>query len=180
MAGIARRESSWTPSAHRTNNPNRSDVGDFGLLQINYTNVPALVKAGVIDGVNDLLDPSKNAAAAYFLSKGGTSLSSWNATKGKGFDPNGSPMAGVSQSALDAARAAATAHGYLGDPGYTSGTSGGGGANVNIGGGTSLVFNNTFQLSFPNGATKASIDTAVRQIATRLEPQLARLVPRTN
>jgi hypothetical protein len=41
-------------------------------------------------------------------------------------------------------------------------------------------FHNTFQLSFPSGSTRQSIDTAARQIAQRLEPQISRLVSRTN
>jgi hypothetical protein len=230
MAGIANRESSWTPSAHRTDNKSRDDVGDFGLLQINYTHVPGLIKAKIISSVYDLLDPVKNAAAAFYLSGGGTNLSPWNAGSG-GYNASGAPLNNVKQSALDQATAAAKANGW-GDPGYAStssapalgyasytapapsqvteqareymgdssyassqtanqarefmnvGTpksdSNTSNTNTSIVGGTNVHFHNTFQLSFPNGSTRQSIDTAARQIAQRLEPQISRLVSRTN
>ena len=114
MVAIAKRESGWTPEAHRTNNPKRNDVGDFGLTQINYTNVPTLVANHVINNVQDLLDPVKNAKAAYFLSKNGTNLSPWNATVGVGYDPNGKPLAGAYLNAARAAVANAQAQGVLG------------------------------------------------------------------
>lgn len=178
FAGIANRESGWTPSAHRSNQDLAKMVGDLGLLQINYTNVPALVKAGIITSAQDLLDPNKNAAAAFYLSKGGSSTSSWNAGPG-GWTADGNPMYGVKQAALDAARQAASAAGYLGDVGYAPGMGGGGGT-VHVGGGTTLQFNNTFQLSFPNGATRTSIDVATKQIAQRLEGQMRSVVSRDN
>ena len=114
MVGIAKRESNWTPDAHRTNNPKRNDVGDFGLTQINYTHVPTLIANHIITNVQDLLDPVKNAAAAYFLSKNGTNLSPWNATVGVGYDPNGKPLAGVYLNPARDAVAQAQASGLIG------------------------------------------------------------------
>ena len=132
MVAIAKRESNWTPEAHRTNNPKRNDVGDFGLTQINYTHVPTLIANHIINNVQDLLNPVKNAAAAYFLSKNGTNLSPWNATVGKGYDPNGKPLAGAYLNPARAAVQSAQAQGLLGKayvvPGTTAATAGGLGA----------------------------------------------------
>ena len=131
MVAIAKRESNWTPEAHRTNNPKRNDVGDFGLTQINYTHVPTLIANHVINNVQDLLNPVKNAAAAYFLSKNGTNLSPWNATVGVGYDPNGKPLAGAYLNPARAAVNNAQAQGLLGKayvgPGTTATGTGTGG-----------------------------------------------------
>jgi hypothetical protein len=101
-----------------------------------------------------------------------------------GFNPWG-PYKGVSElhdvkdEWLQEARQAAEAHGYMGDVGYAP-TSGGGGGTTTVNGGTTMTFQNTFNLSFPNGASKQSIDVAVRQVANRLESQVRRTIPRNN
>jgi len=178
FAGIANRESGWTPSAHRSTVDKSLMRGDLGLLQINYTNVPALVKAGVITSAQDLLDPNKNAAAAYYLARGGSNLAPWTAGKG-GWQEGGDAMYGVKQSALDAARQAAQAAGFLGDAGYAPAMSGGGG-NISLQGGPTIMFNNTFQLSFPYGTSQASIKTAARQLSQELRVQMNTAVSRSN
>lgn len=178
FAGIANRESGWTPSAHRTNADESKMVGDLGLLQINYTNVPALVRAGIISSNADLLDPNKNAAAAYFLAKGGSNLSPWTAGQG-GWVEGGNAMYGVKQSALDAAKAAAQGLGYMGDAGYAP-AMGSSGGNVTMQGGAQITFQNTFQLSFPNGTSQSSIKTAARQLSQELHTQMKTAVSRSN
>lgn len=178
MAGIANRESGWTPSAHRSNRDKSLMVGDLGLLQINYSNIPGLIKAGVISSNADLFDPAKNAAAAFFLARGGSNLAPWTAGKG-GWQEGGDAMYGVKQSALDAARTAAQGLGYMGDAGYAP-AMGGGGGNVTMQGGAQITFHNTFQLSFPNGASQGSIKVAAQQIGRELKSQMSTAVSRSN
>lgn len=91
MLAIGKRESGYNPGAHRTDNPGQQRTGDFGLFQINYVNVPALQAAGIINGPADLLDPVKNARAAFHLSQGGKNLRPWAAAAG-GFSSSGDPF----------------------------------------------------------------------------------------
>lgn len=67
MVAIAGRESSYRPRAHRTDNPGQQRTGDFGLFQMNYTNFPALINAGIMSQPTDMFDPVKNVAAAKWL-----------------------------------------------------------------------------------------------------------------
>ena len=174
MVAISKRESSWNPGSY---NPDTS-TGDnsLGLFQINVlgnlakARLPLIQKAGG-STINDLYNPEISAKVAYEM---------WSAS---GFQPWG-PYKGVSElhdvkdEWLNEARAAAEAHGYMGDVGYASPVGGSSGSTT-VNGGTSVVFNNTFQLSFPSGASRSSIDVAVKQIASRLEPQMQRMVSRS-
>lgn len=63
-AAIMKAESSGNPNAV---NRNRNGTADRGLFQINDVNIPALKKAGIITGPEDLFDPAKNFQAAKFL-----------------------------------------------------------------------------------------------------------------
>lgn len=67
MVAIAGRESSYRPNAHRTDKPGQQKTGDFGLLQMNYTNFPALINAGIMSQPTDMFNPVKNVAAAKWL-----------------------------------------------------------------------------------------------------------------
>ena len=176
MAGISYRESGgWNPNAFNGN----AGTGDksYGLWQINMLGGLAkdrlpLVQAAGGSKEEDLLNPEISAKVLYQMwSKSG--YNPWGPYKGV------SELNNVPQKALDEARAAAQQAGYLGDAGYAAPVGGGGGStNVSVGGGTTVSFNNTFQLSFPNGASQQSVQTAVRQIAERLEPQMRRMVSR--
>jgi hypothetical protein len=175
FAAISRRESGWRPGAY---NPDAS-TGDnsYGLWQINMlgnlaaARLPLIKKAGG-SKIEDLYDPLISAKVIKQM---------WDAG---GFNPWG-PYKGVSElhdvkdEWLQEARQAAEAHGYMGDVGYAP-TSGGGGGTTTVNGGTTMTFQNTFNLSFPNGASKQSIDVAVRQVANRLESQVRRTIPRNN
>lgn len=155
MTAIAKRESGWNPQAHRTNSTTRNDVGDFGLLQVNYVNVPNLVKNGIISSVYDLLDPVANAKAAWFLSGGGTNFSPWSATAGKGWTAGGNPLAGVNLQAGRDAVNQAQAAGLLGQD-YNSGGQGYTGAAPTTGAATS-----TGQLYGAGSAVAASTTTVI-------------------
>ncbi len=68
MVAIAGRESSYEPTAHRTDQDPAKMVGDFGLFQINYVNdTPALRQAIGLTDRAQLLDPEMNARAAFYL-----------------------------------------------------------------------------------------------------------------
>jgi hypothetical protein len=174
MAGISRRESGWRPGAY---NPDTS-TGDnsLGLWQINVlgnlaaARLPLIQKAGGTR-VEDLYDPLISAKVAYQMWQN-SSYQPWGPYKGV------SELHNVKDEWLQEARTAAQAHGYLGDVGYAPSSGGGGTSNTTVNG-SSVTFNNTFQLSFPNGTSKQSIDTAVKQIASRLEPHLRRTVSRS-
>lgn len=129
FVSIAKRESGWDPTAHRTDNPG-GVTGDFGLWQINYVNLPALRGAGIVNNAMDLLDPVKNAAAAFYLSKQGTNLAPWSVVPGKGWQAGGNPLAGVNLTAGRQAVQNAQAQGLLGqtvDPSaYAGGAASGG------------------------------------------------------
>lgn len=114
MVAIAKRESGYNPEAHRTNTDPAKMVGDFGLLQINYVNIPGLKAAGIINGPQDLLDPVKNAKAAFYLSKQGTNLSPWSAQAGVGYSVGGNPLAGTNVNDARAAVQSAQAQGLIG------------------------------------------------------------------
>jgi hypothetical protein len=93
---IAGRESSYRPAAHRTDNDPAAMTGDFGLWQINYSNLtPEFMAAIGASSREDLFDPAVNAAAAYRLSSQGTSWTSWGYTPGKGWDAEGDHLAGT-------------------------------------------------------------------------------------
>jgi cell wall-associated NlpC family hydrolase len=115
MVAIAGRESSYEPTAHRTDQDPAKMVGDFGLFQINYVNdTPALRQAIGLTDRAQLLDPEMNARAAFYLYQRG-GLDPWTAAEG-GWTADGDPLYGTD---VDAARAAverAAASGMLGEP----------------------------------------------------------------
>lgn len=159
MVAISKRESSWDPAAHRTstNDPNGSS-GDFGLAQVNYSNAPALIKAGIITTTRDLLDPVKNAQAAFFLSHSGTSFASWGIEAGVGWVAGGNPLTGTNISAARTVVASAASQGLIGQD-YSSGgavpNQSGGGATNNAGSPSLTPTSNN-----PTGATTSNFDTA--------------------
>jgi hypothetical protein len=67
MVAIAKRESSWDPTAHRTDRDPAALSGDRGLFQINYVWDAKLKQAGIISSARDLFDPVVNARAAMFV-----------------------------------------------------------------------------------------------------------------
>lgn len=67
MVAIAGRESGYRPKAHRTDKPGQQKTGDFGLFQMNYTNFPALINAGIMSQPTDMFNPVTNVAAAKWL-----------------------------------------------------------------------------------------------------------------
>ncbi len=77
---IAQAESGNDPMAH---NPKGGGTGAFGLFQIRGTlHKEALIKAGIIQSENDLLDPDTNIRAAKFLyDRDG--WTPWNESKAK-------------------------------------------------------------------------------------------------
>jgi hypothetical protein len=113
MVAIARRESGYRSDAHRTDRPGQQRTGDFGLWQVNYVNVPQLVQAGIINQASDLLDPAKNARAAFLLSGGGQNLRPWAAGPG-GWNQAGDPFYGTNRNAAQAAVQRAEQQGLLG------------------------------------------------------------------
>src|SRR5687768_6766669 len=91
MVAIARRESSYNPTAWRADNPG-GGTGDVGLWQINYVNLPTLRAIG-ITSINQLLDPITNAKAAkYLYDRSG--LQPWTAGPG-GWTAGGDPFYGT-------------------------------------------------------------------------------------
>jgi hypothetical protein len=73
-------ESTGRPGAW---NRNKNGSIDYGLFQINQTNIPALKKAGIIGDWKDLLDPDKNIEAAAWLAKDARGWSPWNSSRAK-------------------------------------------------------------------------------------------------
>jgi hypothetical protein len=118
MVAIGHRESRYKTDAHRTDQPKGKLSGDRGLFQINYIHDNNLVKAGVINGKSDLMDPAKNAQAAYYLyQQGGGSLQPWAAGPG-GWQGNGDPLYGT-----DYQKAQTATSNFMSDPAaYGSGT----------------------------------------------------------
>lgn len=103
LVAIAGRESSYRPDARRTDNDPSALTGDFGLFQINYSNLSDsfLERIGASSRL-DLLNPYYNALAAKLLSNNGTNLFPWNAGP-EGWTRDGDPLYGTD---IDAARQA--------------------------------------------------------------------------
>ena len=115
MVAIAGRESSYEPTAHRTNRDPAQMVGDFGLFQINYVNDTPAFRAAI--GMADraqLLDPEMNARAAFYLYER-SGLKPWTAGEG-GWRADGDPLYGTDVAAARAAVDNAAASGMLGQP----------------------------------------------------------------
>ena len=115
MVAIMGRESGYTTDAHRTDQPKSKLSGDRGLMQINYVHDNALRNAGIINSPGDLMDPAKNAQAAYYLYQQG-GLSPWTAGKG-GWTKGGDPLYGT-----DYARAATAVQNYTANPSQYGGS----------------------------------------------------------
>jgi hypothetical protein len=120
MTAIAGRESGYDPGAHGSERPRAELSGDRGLFQINYVWDKKLMAAGVIKSRADLMDPMKNARAAYYLyQQSGNKLSPWNAAGGR-WNASGTPLHGTDRfqkAAKEAAWAAASTKGNAGPKG---------------------------------------------------------------
>ena len=104
MVAIAGRESSYVPDAHRTDNDPSALTGDFGLWQINYSNMSdSMMEQLGIANRSGFFDPYVNARAAYILSNGGQNLSPWGYTPGEGWTEDGEPLAGTNLAAAQEA-----------------------------------------------------------------------------
>lgn len=135
MVAIAKRESGWNPSAHRSDRPKSELSGDRGLWQINSVWDKQLMNAGIIRSKGDLLDPNINARAAMYVMQN-QGLYAWGVGDG-GWQAGGDPF---HKTNLDEARRAvqsASSTGLIATP-----YSGGGGvsaadvpSNVTEGGG---------------------------------------------
>lgn len=113
MLAIGGRESKYSPTAHRTDNPNpAAQTGDFGLFQINSGNFEFLRQNLGITQMNDLLDPVMNAKAALLL-KRKSGWAPWAAAKG-GFNASGDPLYGTNVAAAQTAWDNAQHQGLLG------------------------------------------------------------------
>lgn len=123
MVAIAGRESGYQPAAHRTDQDRSKMVGDFGLLQINYTHFDGLRRAGIISSPQDLFNPAVNARAAFHLYKQ-SGLSPWAAGPG-GFTGGGDPLYKTNYQAASVAVQNASRQGLLGADFNVDSTSGG-------------------------------------------------------
>ena len=112
MVGIAQRESSWNPAAHRSDRPKSQLSGDMGLFQINYTNWPLVSSALGLTDRSQLFDPLTNARAAKVLFDASGGLAPWSMAAG-GWTANGNPLYGVNLTTARTAVDAATASGTL-------------------------------------------------------------------
>jgi hypothetical protein len=161
---IAGRESSFRPGARRTDNDPAAMTGDFGLWQINYSNLtPEFMAAIGASSREDLLDPAINAAAAFRLSSGGTSWTSWGYTPGEGWDPEGDPFAGTN---MEAAQAAVASLSEAGDPMISHAPTKGGRSSVtNISSSPSIVVSP--EINF-YGSTSSQDYKQIAQAVTRM------------
>jgi hypothetical protein len=123
MVAIAKRESSYNPSAHRTDQDPSALSGDMGLFQINYVNWNTVSSALGLTDKRQLFDPLINAKAAKVLFDR-SGLAPWTAGAG-GWTAGGDPFYGTNRSAAEAAVKNAAAQGLLGQD-----WSGGGGGGV--------------------------------------------------
>lgn len=128
LVGVAKRESGYYPTAHRTDSAQSALSGDRGLWQINYIWDQQLINAGIIRQKSDLFDPVTNAKAAlYILSKQGRAA--WSGSSG-GWAQGGDPMYKVDLAAAQQAVQSAAAKGMLGQDWNSGSSSSGGGGPV--------------------------------------------------
>lgn len=116
MVAIGWRESSWRPTAHRSDRPKSELSGDLGLFQVNYTwfrNADGTLKRDFLDAIGanspaDLFKPNIAARAAWLISRGGTSFGAWSVSSepGVGWSADGDPMNGIPSRIFEEARAA--------------------------------------------------------------------------
>ncbi len=119
FVAIAGRESGYKTDAIRTNNPG-GNTGDWGLFQINYTNLSALRAIG-ITSMQQLLDPVTNARAAVYLYQKAGGFSPWGMGS-NGWQAGGNPFKNTNLAAAGQAVVNARNAGMLGQP-YTGGGS---------------------------------------------------------
>jgi hypothetical protein len=156
------------------------------------------MKQGGGSKMEDYYDPQLSANATYQMFQHYKTLAwanynpyrPWGAYKGY------SELHNVSQAKLDEARAYAKQKKYIGDAGFADagyavnpydqapsftdnsrvGGSGYGSMSLSAGG---ITFNNTFHIQLGSGGgSRSDVDTAARQIASRLEAQMKRVVAR--
>lgn len=101
MVAIAGRESSYTPDAHRTDQPKSKLSGDLGLFQINYVNWPLVSRELGLTDKSQLFDPLINARAAKVLYDA-SGYQPWTAGPG-GWTAGGDPFYGTNRTAARAA-----------------------------------------------------------------------------
>lgn len=121
MVAIGWRESSWRPTAHRSDRPKSELSGDLGLFQVNYTwfrNADGTLKQDFLNAIGatspaDLFKPNIAARAAWLISRGGTSFGAWSVSSepGVGWSADGDPMNGIPSRIFEQARAAIAAAG---------------------------------------------------------------------
>jgi hypothetical protein len=167
-----------------------TDAGREQILQY--------MKQGGGSKMEDYYDPQLSANATYQMFQHYKTLAwanynpyrPWGAYKGY------SELHNVSQAKLDEARAYAKQKKYIGDAGFADagyavnpydqapsftdnsrvGGSGYGSMSLSAGG---ITFNNTFHIQLGSGGgSRSDVDTAARQIASRLEAQMKRVVAR--
>ncbi len=119
FVAIAGRESGYRSDAIRTDNPG-GNTGDWGLFQINYTNLRALNAIG-ITSMSQLLDPVTNARAAVYLYQKAGGFSPWGMGD-NGWQAGGNPFKNTNLQAAGQAVANARNAGMLGQP-YNGGAS---------------------------------------------------------
>lgn len=125
MVAIGWRESSWRPTAHRSDRPKSELSGDLGLFQVNYTwfrNSDGTLKRDFLDAIGatspaDLFKPNIAARAAWLISRGGTSFGAWSVSSepGVGWSADGDPMNGIPSRIFEQSRAAIAAAGLSGE-----------------------------------------------------------------
>jgi len=175
MIAISGRESRWVPTALRTDNKGQNVTGDFGLLQINYSNFKLLQQKMGIKAMTDLFDPNLNAQAAKILFDAGHgSYTPWKASKDKGWDANGSELYGT-DNYLSAAKVAAKKY-DKGDPpiptasaptssSYSNDSSGGAAITMQSG--------HTFHINVPVTVTRGT-DTDIQALASKVAKVIKR------
>lgn len=114
LVGVAKRESGYNPSAHRTDSDPSKLYGDRGLWQINSSWDTRLMQAGIIKNRADLFDPVINAKAAIYVLKS-QGRGAW-AVGANGYQAGGDPYRGWSVAEAQAAVRNAQAQGLLGQP----------------------------------------------------------------
>lgn len=133
MVAIAKRESGWTPEAHRTDRDPSALSGDMGLFQINYSNWGVVSSALGLTSKQQLFDPLVNAKAAKVLFDR-QGLAPW--TMGSnGWAAGGDPFKGTNRGEAQQVVSNAQSQGLLGESfaGYSGGPGGGPGGTAGDG-----------------------------------------------
>ena len=112
MVAIARRESGWQATAHRSDQPKHKLSGDLGLFQINYVNWPVVSRALGLSSKSQLFDPVISARAAKVLFDAG-GYGPWAAGPG-GWQKDGNALYGTNIGQAQNAVSEAQSRGMLG------------------------------------------------------------------